>query len=257
MELAIQLLKEAFDLFSNHHDRRGQASSLNNLAIAHNATGNFSLARELVQQALPLRYAENDTAGAINLINSLGGASDSLGEPDKALEYFEQALKEWLKLEESQRDQRRGAVLLQNLAVASDKLGQWEKARDYYDRALTLFSEGDSARSATLDSKGDLYASFGDLEKARNCYEEALQILPAEKFDLDIKAGILVHMGQLAALQDDLASAVRKFEQARDLKPQPPRLAGVLTNLAVALAAQGKLQEAMGPTTRPSKFNSS
>jgi len=245
VERAIERLKEAFDLFSIHHDRLGQASSLNNLAIANRETGNFSLARELVQQALPLRYAENDQAGAINLINSLGGASDSLGEPDKALEYFEQALKEWRKLEESQRDRSREAALLQNLAVASDKLGQWEKARDYYDQALALFPEGDSTRSATLDSKGEFYASFGDLQKARDCYEEALRSLPAEKFDLDVKASILVHMGQLFSLQNDLANAVSKFEQARDLKPQPPRLAGIFTNLAVALASQGKLQEAM------------
>jgi CHAT domain-containing protein/Tfp pilus assembly protein PilF len=195
---------------------------------------------------LPLRYAENDQAGVINLINSLGGISDRLGEPDKALEYFEQALQEWQKRADlSPADRGRVAILLQNLAVASDKLGQWEKARDYYDRALAMLSAGDDARPATLDSKGELYATFGDLKKARELYDEALAILPAEKFDPDLKAGILVHLGQLFSLQNDLRNAVNSFEQARDLKPQKPKRADVLTNLAVAYAAQGKLEEAM------------
>jgi len=246
LERGINLLKEALDLFESHQDRRGQASSLNNLAIAHARTGNYSLARELIERALPLRNAENDRVRAINLINSLGAVSDLLGEPDKALEYFEQAWQEWQKLGElAPNEPGRVAKWLQNLAVASDKLGQWEKARDYYDKALAMFSEGDPARTATLDNKGELYASFGDLKKARAYYDEALASLPAEKFDPDIKAGILVHLGQLYSLENKLANAVSTFEKARDLRPSKPKLADVLTNLAVALSSQGKLEEAM------------
>jgi len=246
-ERGINLLKEAFELFSSHQDRRGQASSLNNLAIAHGRTGNYSVARELVQQALPLRIAENDRSGAINLMNSLGGVYDLLGEPDKALEYLENALQEWQKLGElTPLNRRRVANVLNNLAVENDKLGRLEKARDYYDQALAMYSERDAGRPTTLDSKGELYASsFGDLKKARECYDEALTLLPAEKFDPDLKAGILVHIGQLYSLQGDLPNAVTTFEQARDLKPEKPELADVLTNLAVALAAQGKLEQAM------------
>ena len=137
------------------------------------------------------------------------------------------------------------AILLQNLAIANDRLGQWEKARDYYDKALAMLSEGDESRPAVLDSKGELYASFGDLKNARDCYDEALRTLPAEKFDPDLKAGILVHVGQLFSMQNEIANAVSSFQQGRELKPSPPKLADVLTNLAVALASQGKLEEAM------------
>jgi CHAT domain-containing protein/Tfp pilus assembly protein PilF len=246
VERGISLLKEAFDLFSSHQDQRGEASSLNNLALAYRTLGNFSLARELVERAVPLREAENDRAGVINLKNSLGGASDGLGEPDKALQYFEEALREWQKLGELKPpDRRRVATLFNNLAVASDKLGQWDKARDYYDQALSMMSEGDPGRPATLDSKGELYASLGDLKKARECYDQALALLPTEKFNLDLKVGILVHVGQLFFRQGDLTNAVSSFVQARDLNPVGPRLAYVLTNLAVALSAQQKLAEAM------------
>jgi CHAT domain-containing protein/tetratricopeptide (TPR) repeat protein len=246
IERAVVLLQEAYELFLSHGDRRGQASSLNNLAIIHGITGNYSLARELVEKALALRYAENDRAGAANVLNSLVAISNDLGEPDKALEYLERARKEWQTPGElSPDDQGRLANLLNSLAAVSDKLGQWEKARDYYDQALAMFSEGDPNRAATLDNKGELYASFGDLKKARECYDQALSIMPAEKFNVDIKAGILVHLGQLFYLQGDLTNAVAAFEQARELKLRPRRLADVLTNLGIVLVAQKKPQDAM------------
>jgi CHAT domain-containing protein/Tfp pilus assembly protein PilF len=246
IERAVVLLQEAYELFLSHGDRRGQASSLNNLAIIHGITGNYSLARELVEKALALRYAENDRAGAANVLNSLVAISNDLGEPDKALEYLERARKEWQTPGElSPDDQGRLANLLNSLAAVSDKLGQWEKARDYYDQALAMFSEGDPNRAATLDNKGELYASFGDLKKARECYDQALSIMPAEKFNVDIKAGILVHLGQLFYLQGDITNAVAAFEQARELKLRPRRLADVLTNLGIVLVAQKKPQDAM------------
>jgi len=242
---AFPLLNEAFDLFSTHQDQRGQASSLNNLAVAYGRTGNFVRARDLVQQALPLRYAENDQAGATNLINSLGGVYDRLGEPDKALEYLEEAWRRRERFGELTAKDRRAPIWLQNLAVVSDKLGQWDKARDYYDQALAMLSKEDDGRPVALDNKGEFYASLGDLKTAQDCYDEALRILPAENFDPDIKAGILVHVGQLFSLQSDLTNAIASFEQARNLKPNLPKLADVLTNLAVALASQGKLEDAM------------
>ena len=157
-----------------------------------------------------------------------------------------EAWEEWQKLGEiALSDRRRVAFLLNNLAAVSDKSGQWEKAGDYYDRALAMFRDGDQGRAATLANKGELYASLGDFKKARNFYEEALSILPAEKFDSEIKASILLNFGQLFFLERDLPNAVKSFEQARAAKPSQRKLADVLTNLGVAFASQGKLHEAM------------
>lgn len=246
LDRAFSLLDQAYNLFLSHQDRRGQASALNNLAIANGQSGNYSLALQYVEKALPLREAENDEARALNIINSLGAASLRLGDLDKARTYYEQALEKWSKRPELTGDDRhRVGTLRNNLAVANEKLGHWDKALESYDLALTTFSEGDPGRPATLDSKGDFYTMLGDLKKASACYDQALAMLPPEKFNLDLKAGILVHIGQLFALQDNLSGAVTNFEQARSLNPAPPRLADVLTNLASALAAQGKFDEAM------------
>ena len=246
VQRGINLLNEAHNLYSQNNDRRGQASSLNNLSIAYGQNlGNYSLALELVGKAVPLRYAENDRPGALNLMNSQGGIADALGEPEKALLYFSQLQQEWEKLPEiSANDPRRVATLI-NLATMHDKLGHWEEARDLYDKGLATLSEADSGRIALLDSKGDLYASFGKLKEAREFYEEALRLLPREKFNPSTKAGILVHLGQLSFMQGNSSAAVNAFEEARALKPPARRLADVLTNLGVALAAQRKLEDAI------------
>ena len=246
-EKALNVLNEALSLFVSHHDRRGQASTLGNLARLHGRTGNLSLSRELIEKALVFRRAENDKPGEINLLNSLGALSDQLGEPDKALAYFTQALAGWESMDELRpSDRARVAAVLNNLATASDKLGNWDQARDYYDKALAKYNERDPNRAITLDNKGELYASLGDTQKARECYEEALTILaPITKPDPDVKAGRSVHIGQLSMSTGDHTAALAYFEKARSAQPNPPKMADVLTNLGEALAADGKLEKAM------------
>lgn len=246
-EKAFAVLNEALDLYAANQDRRGQASALNNLAATHSRAGDPALAKELVEKALAFRRAENDKPGVINLLNSLGGISDRLGEPEQALDYLAQALRGWENLDEiTPGDRPRIAATLSNLATTSDKLGKWDQARDYYDRALASYDEGDPNRAITLDNKGELYASLGNPEKAKECYDEALTLLATStKPDVDVKAGILVHIGQLSVAQGDFATAVRIFEEARVGQPSPAKLADVLTNLGASLASQGNLDKAM------------
>ncbi|HKR14921.1 MAG TPA: CHAT domain-containing protein [Pyrinomonadaceae bacterium] len=246
VQRGIDLLNQARALYSQHNDRRGHASSLNNLSIAHGRfLGNYSLALDLVEKAVPLRYAENDRPGATNLMNSLGGIADLLGEPEKAMAYFSKAQQEWEKLPEIPPADPRRVTTLLNLATINDKLGHWEQARDLYDKVLAIFSEGDSGRIDTLVNKGELYASFGDVKRARECYEDALRRLPAKEFDPDQKARILVQLGQLFLIEEKLPDAVSKFEEARALKLEARRLADVLTNLGTGLTLQGESELAV------------
>jgi CHAT domain-containing protein/tetratricopeptide (TPR) repeat protein len=246
-EKALSVLNEALTLYAANQDGRGQASSLNNLATTHGRAGDFVLARELVERALTFRKAENDKPGVINLLNSLGAISDRLGEPDQALNYFTQSLRGWEELDEvSPADRLRVAVLLNNLAFASDKLGKWDQALDYYDKALAKYNNDDPNKIATLDNKGELYAALGNPAKAKECYDEALNLLASTgKPDLDVKAGLLVHVGQLALAEGDYLTAIRNFDEARDTQPSKPKLADVLTNLGAAYALQGDLKKAL------------
>jgi CHAT domain-containing protein/Flp pilus assembly protein TadD len=245
-EKALNNLNAAFELYEKHGDRRGQASSLGNLGVFHYNSGDLSVARELIYKAQAHRKAENDKQGAANLVNNLAGISDRLGEPEQALAYATQALRDWEEAgERGPADRSRVAAVLTNIATANDKLGRWDQAFEFYDKALAKYDEKDPARANPLDSKGELYAALGDLIKARECYEEALKVLAAAgKPDVNLKAGILVHIGQLL-LAENIDAALKYFEEARNLAPGDPRLADVYTNLGAALALKGDVENAM------------
>jgi len=247
IDKSLAVLNEALDLYVASSDRRGQASALSNLALTYRRTGNFSLARQLIERALNFRREENDKPGAANLINNLGGISDRLGEPDVALNYFQQALRGWEEIGETRpADRQNIAAVLSNIGTANDKLSKWDDALEYYDKALAKYTTEDSFRAATLDNKGELYAALGNPVKARDCYDQALRILEKTgKPDVDIKAGVLVHIGQLSMPAGDAATAIQWFEQARDLPPSQPRLADVLTNLGAALSISGHSDQAL------------
>ncbi len=240
-------LNAALALYAAHADRRGQASASGNLGGVYYNAGNMSLARELIDKAQAFRRAENDKPGAANQVNNLAAISDRLGDPEQALAYATQAVHDWEEVGELRpADKPRVASALTNLAAANDKLGHWDRALDFYDKALTQFDETDPARAYPLDNKGELYAALGDPIKARACYEDALKIMAAAgKPDLNLKAGILVHLGQLFEAQDDVVTALQYFEQARALSPEDPRLADVYTNLGAAFALKGDLDNAM------------
>lgn len=244
---ATTLLKQAFELYRSHNDRRGQASSLGHLATINFRAGNLSAARDMVNQALEFRRAENDKPGISNAINMLAVIADGLGEPEDALKYSRESLQNWEALGEIKAsDRRRLASVLSTVAVASDKLGQWDQAFEYYDRALAVYNEADPLRAVVLDNKGELYVALGNPAKARECYEQALKILSTGgNPDVDVKAGVLVHLGQLSIASGDVQSAIRVFQEALSLQPPVARQADILTNLANSFAIKADFERAM------------
>lgn len=246
-EASLSALSSARELFVAHGDQRGQASALNGLAGIQRRAGNFTLAREMLKQARDLRIAENDKPGASTLLGNLSVISDRIGEPEEALAYALQALRDYEEAGELRpADRPRVAAVLNNIAAANDKLGRWDQAFEFYDKALAKYDERDPDRAAPLDNKGELYAALGNSTKARECYEDALRVLAAAgKPNPDLKAGILVHLGQLFVAEGDLATALKYFEEARSLPAEKYRLADVNTNLGEALALEGELNRAM------------
>jgi CHAT domain-containing protein len=243
------VLNQSLSLYAAHDDRRGQASALNSLATQFASRGDLSVAREMLEKALEFRKAENDKPGALNLLGNLAVLSDRLGEPDRAVNVLTEVLQRWREIppNDLRPDDRDKIVLvLNNLAAASDKLGDWDRASSYYEAALKEFRKDDSKRAATLDNLGEHYGSLGDLPRARDLYEQALSLLPAtSKPNPDIKAGILVHLGQLSISEGSVPAALDKFQQARDLHPNPPKMVDVLANLGYAFVLQGNTGEGL------------
>lgn len=242
-------INEALSLYTDHQDRRGQASALGNIASQNYRRGDLSIVRENLEKALVLRKAENDKPGELNLLNNLASLYDRLGEPQQSLLLLTQVLERWREIPSAElrpADHEKISVVLNNLAAVSDKVGDWDGAGSYYEEALAELSEQNPKSAATLDNLGEHHASLNNLLKARQLYEDALGLLPApSKPNPDIKAGILVHLGQLSIAEGNVKSALYNFDQALTLNPNPAKKVDVLTNQGTAFVLQGDLEKGL------------
>jgi tetratricopeptide (TPR) repeat protein len=100
------------------------------------------------------------------VLGNLGNAYSDLGEPIKAIEYYEQAL----KISKEIGDRRGEGNHLGNLGNAYSDLGEPRKAIEYYEQALKISKEiGDRrGEGADLGNLGLAYSDLGEPRKAMN-----------------------------------------------------------------------------------------
>jgi tetratricopeptide (TPR) repeat protein len=98
------------------------------------------------------------------LLGNLGNAYSHLGEPRKAIEYHEQALKISREI-----DNKRGeGADLGNLGSVYSQLGKKRRAIEYYEQALKISREVGDRRSEGiyLGNLGLTYSDLGEIRKA-------------------------------------------------------------------------------------------
>ena len=243
---ALTTLNEAFNLYKAHNDRRGQASSLSNMAITYGvALGELYAPLQPLEQALALRDAENDLRGALRVRLNLGTAYDVIGDRYKALEYFTQALKQLQDINQVTplTDPSDLATALNNVGIAYDKLGDLGRAMDHYQRALETYKPHDPKRAVALDNIGELYAALGDYDRARHYYDLALAFWNSlEKPEVNQKANLLIHIGEYYLAQNDLTKSLNFFQEAHDLTTNPIQKADAQTYIGTVLILQGNPQ---------------
>jgi tetratricopeptide (TPR) repeat protein len=107
-------------------------------------------------------------------LGNLGNSYMDLGQVEKAIEYYEQAL----VISQKIGDRRGEGADYGNLGIAYNNLGQVEKAIEYYEQALVIAREiGDRrGEGADLGNLGVAYSDLGQVEKAIEYYEQALEI---------------------------------------------------------------------------------
>jgi CHAT domain-containing protein/tetratricopeptide (TPR) repeat protein len=177
LRLAVEKYEEALSLWRAIGDRSSEATTLNNIGLAHYSLGDSRKALEFHTKALPLRRAVGDRNGEATTLNNIGLVYYSLGDSRKALEFFTQAL----PLLRAVGDRRVEAVTLNNIGEVYRSLGENQKSLDFYNQSLPLRrAVGDrNGEATTLNNIGLVYYSLGDNRKALDFYNHALPILRA------------------------------------------------------------------------------
>jgi CHAT domain-containing protein len=102
--------------------------------LVYDDLGEKQKALEYYNQALPLTHAVGDRAGEAITLANIGWTYSALGEKQKALEYYNQAL----PLRRAVGDRAGEAKTLTHIGEVYDDLGEKQKALDYYNQSLPL-----------------------------------------------------------------------------------------------------------------------
>ena len=196
-------------------------------------------AMELYEQAEALFRKVQDDLGLAYTLRSMGDLQSRLGQPKKAMELYEQAE----ALYQKEHDDLGLACTLRSMGDLQRRLGQPEKVMELYERAEGLYRkvQDDLGLANALRSMGDLQRLLGQPKKAMKLYEQAEALYRKEQSDLGL-ANTLQSMGDLQSRLGQPGKAMELYEQAKGLYRKEQHGLG----LAYTLRSMGYLQYLLG-----------
>ena len=160
-----------------NRQRRVTANTLTNRGKVYSSLGEHQKAIGFYHQALTLYRKMCDRADAAHSLYRLGTAYKSLGQYQQAIKYYKQTLITYQELGNHDRE----AYSLTNLGNIYDALGQYKQAIEYHQQALIAYQKlGDrSGEGGSLCNLGQAYYGLGQYQQALEYYQQALPILRA------------------------------------------------------------------------------
>jgi tetratricopeptide (TPR) repeat protein len=207
IDLYLDLLpKDHFNDTSLLDNPQSHSVVLGNLGNAYCLLGQVEKAIEYYEQALVITKEIGDRRGDGNHLGNLGLAYSLLGQVEKAIEYYEKAL----VIAKEIGDRQGEGNDLGNLGNAYSLLGQVEKAIEYYEKALVIAKEiGDRRGEGNrLGNLGNAYINLKRVEKAIEYYEQALVIAK----EIGDRRGEGIHLGNLGNAYSLLRHAEKAIE---------------------------------------------
>jgi len=156
-------------------------------------------------------------------LNAVGFLSNTLGQYDKAIEYFEKVLTSDLKT--FGEDHPNVTTDWNNIGTTWHNLGQYDKAIEYYEKALTSdlknYDEDHPNVAIDWNNLGSVWDSLGQYDKAIEYYEKALTS-DLKTYDED-HPNVAIRWNNLGAAWSNLGQygkAIEYYEKAltSDLK---------------------------------------
>ena len=180
-----------------------------------------------------------------NILTELGGIFYHLGEINKALKYYEKAL----KLDEELGRKEGMAADLGNMGNVYRINGELDNALEYHGKALKLDEElgRKEGMAADLGNMGNVYRIKGELDNALEYYGKALKL----DEELGRKEGIAANLGNIGIVYEikgELDNALEYHEKSLKLDEELGRKEGMakqLGNIGNVYRIKGELDNAL------------
>ncbi len=214
-------------------------------AVLAGEQGNYTSARELLEESLERCLELEDTRGVAVALNALGVNARSRADLPLATVLFERCVAIWRDLG-GPSDLARA---LSNLANVLKLQGEFERASSLNDECLTMFrAAGDHAGVAwMLNYQGDVARGASNFPAARAFYEQSLVAFRQLQDGWGI-ASTLSDLASLSRDQGDYTEARRLYSESialfQDLGHKRG-IARVLECMAASAAAQSKAEQAL------------
>ncbi len=198
---------------------------------------------EYYQQAIHIAGEITDPIGRGNALGGLGNAYAMVGQDRLAIKYYEQCL---LQLDEL-NDERGLGRTLTNLGNIYANLGESRDAVEFYKLALEIATEIEDRRGAitALCNLGDEKASFGKHYDAAEYYQQALSLLTETD---ELQAAALTGFGNAHFALGKHTQAFECYRTALHTSRETSNSRGeavALSGLGNAHADLGQLDEAL------------
>src|ERR1022692_3234250 len=233
-------------LWHSLRDAGAEALCLHQIGSIYYNLGEPQKALDYYNQALTLRRAAGDGVGEVSTLNNIGNVYSGLGEQQKALDYYSQAL----PLLRAVGDRARQAAMLTNIGNVYVDLGEKQKALDHFNQALPLARAvgGRAGESGTLNNIGYVYWELGEKQRALDYFNQAL---PLERAlgDRPGEANTLNNIGKVYSDLGEKQKALDYYDQALPLRRAVGNRQGeayTLNNIGEVYSELGENHKALG-----------
>jgi tetratricopeptide (TPR) repeat protein len=206
--------RKAVELRHALGDRRGEASSLRNLAQMATIQGHFDQAQAQLGQARSLFEALGDRNGLSATDNDLGLLAEERGDFTTAMEAYRRKLRS----SEQAGDADGAAESLNNIGFANYQLGDYDSAQVFWQQALAAFT-----KLQDMNGIVRVQQNLGLLDIARGQWDESRRLLTtslaaAERQQMVEEAAVSRrNLAELELTQGHLAKALDQLDHAKTL----------------------------------------
>ncbi|HKN95737.1 MAG TPA: tetratricopeptide repeat protein [Pseudonocardiaceae bacterium] len=196
--------------------RWAEATTCNNIGIAHVCQGDLDAADRYYRMALPIFRELSDEHGQVTTMANLGRTDLYRGRHESALRELSAAAEFYRRT----GARRNLAITLRGVALAETATGDYAASLDHATEALDISQQlgllVDAAMA--LNCLGWTHFRAGEHDLAAVTYRRAIQAADQANSDYEA-ARAITGLGNIAAAADDLAEAQRLWGEAEERYP--------------------------------------